>query len=226
MIPPLVESFTQATTSPGCELLMLISPKDHEVYDICSDLDIRKIRVEWHPSRSDYSRKINHGYRESERAWILLGAQDIRFHPGWDIAALECAVATGKRVIGTNDIGNPDSFRRGSFSTHALVARSYADEQGTVDGPGMLVTEVYDHNWVDRELAETAQRRGEWHFCRASVVEHLHPHWGKGVMDYTYKKGLRNYGRDRRLYLDRQPLWGGKPPRPTRPANRRKRKHG
>jgi hypothetical protein len=193
---------------PGSELIFLLSPNDGAVIDTVLRNGLRAHVVNWRPARSDYSRKMNYGYRASERQWLLLGAQDIRFHPGWDVEALRCALETGRRVIGTNDIGNPESFRKGSFSTHPLVARSYADEMGTVDGPGALVAEVYDHNWVDRELAETAAHRGEWFFCRRSVVEHLHPHWGKAVMDSTYHKGLRNFGRDRRIYQERRRLWG------------------
>lgn len=206
-IEPLIESFEESTNTVGCHLHFIVSYSDTPVRRALRDADQDFIVATWKPGRGDYARKMNLAYRQTVQPWILLGAQDIRFHPGWDGHALSCAMKTGKRVIGTNDLGNRESLRTGSFSTHPLVARSYAVELGTIDEPGKLVTEVYDHNWVDRELAETAEHRREWHYCRASVIEHLHPAWGKGVNDDTYRKGMRNFGSDRKLYLSRRPLW-------------------
>lgn len=210
------------TTMQAVELVFICSPDDNEVISECISERVRYHVMDRHYGRHDYAKKMNYGYRMTERPWILLGAQDILFHDGWDVAALRCATETGKRVIGTNDLGNPESFRKGAFSTHPLVARSYVEEHGTIDDEG-IVSEVYDHNWVDRELAETAAYRDEWHFCRASVVEHLHPHWGKGTDDATYRKGMRNFGRDRMLYNSRRPLWGLPMRGPRRRVRERRR---
>lgn len=211
------------TTMQAAELVFLVSPHDNEVLSECASEGVRTVVMSRRYGRGDYAKKMNHGFFVTERPWVLLGAQDILFHPGWDIAALHCATQTGKRVIGTNDLGNPESLRKGTFSTHPLVARSYVEEHGTIDDDG-LVSEVYDHNWVDRELAETAEYRREWHFCRASVVEHLHPHWGKGVDDETYRRGMRNFGRDRSTYFSRRPLWGqSERPMPRRSGGRARR---
>lgn len=194
-------------------LLFIASPNDPLVHDACVENRVTFLVVDWRPTRSDYARKMNHAYRETSGEWLLLGAQDIHFHKGWDVAALECAERSGKRVIGTNDLGNPESRRTQGFSTHPLIHRSYVQEHGTIDRPDLMVSEAYDHNWCDRELAETAALRNEWHYCKASVVEHLHFHWGKGETDATYKKGLKNFGRDRAIYQRRARMWGGRPAR-------------
>lgn len=198
----------ETTTMKAAELIFIISPNDSAVASECISENVRFLIMERRASRHDYSRKMNFAYRETKRPWLLLGAQDIEFQPGWDIAALNCAVASGKRVIGTNDLGNPMSYKKGISSTHPLIARSYVQEHGTIDEPDMIVTEAYDHNWVDRELSETAIYRDEWQFCSASVVKHLHPHWGYGQMDDTHRKGMRSYGRDREIFQRRRPLWG------------------
>lgn len=203
------------TTTQNADLCFIVSPHDAAVVSECIFEGVRFLLMERQPGRGDYAKKMNHAFRETTGDWLLLGAQDIHFHEGWDVAALMCATVSGKRVIGTNDLGNP-GVKRGEFSTHPLVARSYVTDHGTIDSDG-LVSEVYDHNWVDRELAETAQHRDEWHYCAASVVEHLHPHWKGGPLDDTYRKGLRNFGKDRMTYLDRRPLWGG----PAQPQRRR-----
>ena len=210
-IPRLKQSLRDSEAEAS--LFFIISTRDHLVLDACIRSGERFYVVDWRPVRGDYALKMNLAFRKTENPWMLLGAQDIHFHKGWDVAALECAERSGKRVIGTNDLGNPESRRTGRFSTHPLVHRSYVEEHGTIDQPGLMVSEAYDHNWCDRELAETAALRNEWQYCKQSIVEHLHPHWGKGEEDATYKKGLRNFGADRMIYQRRSRLWGGRPER-------------
>jgi hypothetical protein len=112
-------------------------------------------------------------------------------------------------VIGTNDLGNP-TVMAGKHSTHPLVARWYADEHGTVDGPGRVVTEAYGHQWTDTELVQTAMSRGAWVFAADSHVRHAHPFWTKGPMDATYEKGMASSREDQRLFARRKSLWSGR----------------
>ena len=160
--------------------------------------------VPWPAAEGDYARKINYGLGYTEEPWIFTGADDLHFHPEWAVEAMAVATQTGKRVIGTVDLGNPE-VRRGSTATHFLVARSYAEELGgTMDDTGRVFSEAYDHNFVDRELASVAIFRDEWAFAPNSVVEHLHYHWGKGDgEDDTYRKAMRLFGHDGWLYTQR-----------------------
>jgi hypothetical protein len=50
---------------------------------------------------------------------------------------------------------------------------------------------------------QTAIRRGQWAFCKRSLVEHLHPVWRKGEFDETYEKAFRETQEDNRLYMRR-----------------------
>jgi hypothetical protein len=201
---PLADAFREATSVPY-RLVFLCSLGDDEEYDACNQTGELTLRVPWVAGPGDWARKINHGYRVTDEPWILCGADDLAPQPGWAEAAFACA-HPGVGVIGTNDLGNP-TVMRGDHSTHPLVARWYADEHGTVDGPGQVVTEAYGHQWTDTELVQTAMARGAWVFAEDSHVTHLHPFWGKGEDDATYRKGMASSREDQRLFQSRRRLW-------------------
>ncbi len=212
-IRPLVDSIRDTTLMPW-RLLFLCSPGDTEANAVCLAYAaedpryrrqyIRQRIVPWSAGAGDWARKINLGYLETTEDYILLGATDLRFHPGWDSAAM--AVAGEFGVIGTNDLGNA-VVMRGHHSTHPIVRRTYIDEWGTIDEDGKVVHEGYQHQWVDTELCETAMARRQWVFARDCHIEHLHPFWHKGEMDATYEKALSTPRPDHRLYGKRRPLW-------------------
>jgi hypothetical protein len=152
-----------------------------------------------------YAPKINLGCSLTSAEFILLGADDLRFHPDWDTLAIARYEHTGQPVIGTNDLGNA-TVMAGRHATHSLVHRSYL-ELGTIDEPGKMLHEGYRHNWVDTEFVGTAQHRGAFTFCSDSHVEHLHPFWQKGQDDVIYEKGRQSYREDRRLFQKRRRLW-------------------
>lgn len=197
---PVVDSIIENTSSP------------HRIIFICSLGDEKQIKASrktghetWLSSASEhgnYAKKINWGFEETFSEWVFQGADDIRFGPKWDVHAL----AVGARnfsVIGTNDLGNP-SVLRGRNSTHSLFHRSYIEEYGgTVDGSGAVLSELYDHQCVDNEFIHTAIQRKKFAFAKNSVVEHLHPLWGKAEMDATYEKALQNGSSDMLLFKER-----------------------
>ena len=154
----------------------------------------------------DWARKINHGFTTTRSDFVLLGADDLLFHPAWDVYAVEVAETSGAGVIGTNDLGNR-TVMNGLHSTHPLVRRSYVEEFGTIDEPGKCLHEGYSHQWVDTELVETAKMRGQWAFAKGSHVEHLHPLWKKSTMDSTYEKALSTSQQDHAHFRSRQHLW-------------------
>lgn len=154
-----------------------------------------------------YARKINAGidanYGDAE--FFFMGADDLTFYPGWDRTAIFAWEASGRPVIGTNDMGN-STVMAGLHSTHTLMHRSYI-EQGTIDDPTRVLHEGYEHNYVDSEFIETAKARDAFIFAADSIVEHLHPFWRKGPDDLIYKRGRDGYHRDRRLFQTRRRLW-------------------
>jgi hypothetical protein len=56
---------------------------------------------------------------------------------------------------------------------------------------------------VDDEIVTAAKQRGVWAPALASVVEHLHPLWGKAEVDDTYVRGQRYAGRDKATFEKR-----------------------
>jgi hypothetical protein len=217
-IRPLIESL-RASSSESWYLLFLCSPGDATVEECEShtrdEKNMQTWIVTWTPEvGGDWARKINYAATQTyvgEDGFYLLGATDLRFHPGWDRAALRVAEETGVGVIGTNDLGNA-TVMRGHHSTHPLVRGDYAREWGTIDEKGKILHEGYLHQWVDTELCETAMARGQWAFAADSRVEHLHPFWHKGEMDDTYKKALSTTHEDHRLYGKRRRLWRQRSP--------------
>lgn len=175
--------------------------------------DIEALTVTFPHGPGDYSRKINAGVNATDEDWIFQGADDLRFHAGWEDEALKLAEATGKRVIGTNDLCNPRTIN-GSHSTHTLVHRSYIMEVGTVDEPGKLLHEGYWHGFCDDELVAAAQMRGEWAHARDAIVQHLHPLCAEVERDATYDRALDPAGftADRQLFQNRRARVFGKQP--------------
>ena len=141
--------------------------------------------------------KVNVGYRATTEPWLFIAGSDVRFRPGWLDHAQEVAHRYQAHVVGTNDLGNP-AVLAGEHATHMLISRSYIDTVGASwDGPGVACHEGYRHWYVDNELVTAAKQRGVWQMAFGSIVEHLHPAWGKAPMDDVYKLGQGAASKDR-----------------------------
>jgi hypothetical protein len=176
-VQPLRENIEENTTLPYRLLFVYSESEDleqNEGYD--------HLFCPYH----SWAAKLNWAYERSEEPYILCAADDLRFHSGWLEIILNHLVE-GIHVVGTNDLGNP-AVLRGEYSTHPFLTRYYADTYGTVDGPKRIMVE-YPHVYADVEFCLTAKARGMWNFAKDSIVEHLHPYWGKGVWDRTYSVG-------------------------------------
>jgi hypothetical protein len=205
---PLVQNIRDTTTEEHT-ITFLCSPDDAEETDACTNTGADVWTVGWDPRSADYSRKINHGFSLTTNEFVFMAADDLTFEPRWDTHALRAANSgPGYDVVGTNDLANAQ-VRRGQFGTHCLIRRRYVTEKGgTADGgPGTVLHEGYDHNFVDRELCHVAQHRGVFAFARHSHVKHSHPLWRTAPDDPTYRKALRHFRQDQRLFLSRAHLW-------------------
>jgi hypothetical protein len=99
----------------------------------------------------------------------------------------------------------------GEHATHMLVARDYVTEQGASwDGPGIVCHEGYQHWFVDDELVTVAKQRNTFAPALASIVEHLHPAWGKADTDTTYELGQKSAGVDQVTFKRRMARYGKK----------------
>lgn len=196
-VRPLLESARGAT--PNARVLFIPDPDDEPEREA-----IRKAGAEELPVAGNYAAKINTAVRATNEPFLLFGADDIQFRPGWFEAA-KAKVKEGIGVIGTQDLGN-QRVLQGTHSTHPLVTRWYA-ELPLADGqPGPLY-EGYEHNFCDTEFVQTAQSRNAWTFAPDAIVEHLHYLWGKSPTDSTYAKGQAGFQRDHEIYLSRARHW-------------------
>jgi len=154
--------------------------------------------------QTSFAAKVNLGYAKTSEPWVLLVGSDVHFYPGWLDQALAAAAPGPYDVVGTNDCGNPRVIA-GEHATHMLIRRSYIDEHGASwDGPGVVAHEGYRHWYVDDEIVTAAKQRGAWAMALASKVEHLHPLWGKGEPDETYRLGQLHAEADRELFAERR----------------------
>jgi glycosyltransferase involved in cell wall biosynthesis len=204
-VAPLVRSVRENTPEPH-RILFLVTTGDLEEIAAIRDAGADLLEVPPYP-RGDYARKINAGYRASSEPFLFLGADDLAFHPGWLSAALELMADPAIGVVGTQDLAPTERARTGQHATHSLVRRSYVDERGTIDRRGEVLHPGYWHEYVDDEFIETARHRGAFAFAFGSVVEHLHPSWGKAPTDELYAQQRRRMTHGRAVYARRRRLW-------------------
>lgn len=208
---PLVESVAE-TASAEWKLVFVCSLDDAAEIEACEELLSERVYsvVMGDPAGlGDYARKIQTGYAVAlTTPYVLLAADDLEFHPGWDTTALAVFAETGCGVVGTNDLANPE-VKAGRHSTHPLVSRDYIDSRGGVVGqPGQVYWDGYEHNYVDVELVQTAMARGEYRHCHESRIQHRHPIFDHRVaQDETYRKGRAGFHADRALFESRKRLW-------------------
>lgn len=202
LIEPLLENIYD--TAPDVAVLFLTTPADEEGTEAVKATGERYARVQKKP-KGDYARKINIGYAITKEPVLFMGATDLNFHEGWLEAGL-AMIDDGYQAVGTNDLGNP-RVMIGQHSTHSFVTRKYVKEFGTIDEPGKILHESYPHEYCDDEFVGTATARGVYRFCMDSVVEHMHPAWGKGEWDDCYNQTDDRVRSGFRIFRRRVPLW-------------------
>jgi len=149
-----------------------------------------------------FAAKVNEGYRQTTEPWLFLVGDDVRFYPGW-LDHAQAVAGDDFDVVGTNDLGNP-RVTSGEHATHMLIRRSHVDKVGASwDGPGVVAHEGYRHWFVDDEIVAAAKQRGVWAMALGSIVEHLHPAWGKGEQDETYRLGQSHAAKDQATFEKR-----------------------
>lgn len=192
-------------TTDGVRVLFLCTPGDAPAAAVRA-AGGEVVEVAYRPC-GDYARKINAGLASTTEPLLFLGADDLVFHPGW-LQAIRTTMARcpDAAVIGTQDLGNPRVIA-GEHATHSMVTRDYAITRGTIDQPGLILHEGYEHEYVDDEFVETARVRGMWAFAHRAVVEHRHPNWGKAPMDSLYMGQQRRMRAGRAHYQRRRALW-------------------
>ena len=199
-----VDSIT-ANTSVDYRIWFICTWEDDAQIAACRATRQEPIIIGRDSGPGDYAFKTNFGFRHTNGEFVLNGADDLDFSPGWDRMALTEMVKNKIGVVATNDMANRQ-VKRGEFGTHNLIRRSYILERGgTREGtPGVVMHEGYDHSYVDRELCDVAQARGVYAFAKRSVVRHRHPLWRTAPWDDTYRKAVGRAREDQALYDTRK----------------------
>lgn len=203
-VEPLLASIEESTPEPY-RVLFITSPGDECEQSAISAAGADYLVMDRVYPQGDYARKINYGYQQTTEPLIFVGADDLKFHKNW-FGEAEKFLEPHIGVIGTNDLGNK-RVMAGHHATHFLVTRKYADEQGTIDERGKILHEGYPHEYVDDEFVQTAKKRDAWAFSKHSIVEHLHPNWGKAEMDPLYAAQRQRMYAGRNVFLRRRRLW-------------------
>lgn len=206
-VAPLIESVAAATSPGSWRLVFVGSPGDEAEHEAVRVAGGELLVIDRPNGPGDYAAKIQAAFEATTEPWLLMGGDDVRFHPGWWEAA-QRQMRPGVGVVGTMDLANRRVLE-GNHSTHPLISREYVDRfGGTMDyGPGVVLCPEYGHQFVDDELIGTAMKRDAWVFAADSVVEHRHPDWGTAPNDHVYALGRSHYRNDRALFVCRVGLW-------------------
>jgi hypothetical protein len=162
-----------------------------------------------------FAQKVNLASRFVLTDWMFLVGDDVAFHDQWIERALE-GLPDHVKVVGVSEIPDdadldrrfisPDYesyLRSAEHTNHMFVRCDYVSREGASwDGPG-VVCGPYRHWWTNNELIAVAKQRGVWEARPGSVVEHLHPYFGKGQMDATYALGESAAQADHVLWMER-----------------------
>lgn len=203
-VAPLVESLRQ---SDECvRAYFVCDPDDHDQIEAVKDAGAYLIISD---RGHTFAQKVNCAFENTDEPWLFICGDDVRFAPDWIDKAFP--LSSTFDVIGTNDAadgnGNP-TVQSGQHADHFFIRRSYVDTYGgSLDGPGTVAHEGYNHFFVDYEIVKLAQARGVFTPCLESVVDHLHPGLGKGQADLVYQS-IRsdNAQADSELWESRWPL--------------------
>lgn len=127
--------------------------------------------------------------------WLVLGADDIIWHPDWLANALKAAGDT-YQVVGLHD-GHTNLRHYGAH--YMATAEFCAAHLG-----GVFIPPMYKSWWFDREVCEKAAGLGLYVAAWDALAEHAHPDWNKAPMDATYQEAWHLHDLDREVYEARK----------------------
>jgi glycosyltransferase involved in cell wall biosynthesis len=163
-----------------------------------------------------YAQNVNMVLRSSTADWVLIVGDDVEFTPGWLEAARE--LSDRYDVIGTNDseqgrVRNP-KVANGSHADHFFIRRSYIEDEGaSLDGPGVIAHEGYQHWYTDVEIIELAKARGVYGHAHECRIIHHHPGFdgdeAAREADPIYMRAAEAAEADHKLWMRRAPIVAG-----------------
>jgi hypothetical protein len=195
-VAPLVTSLRAST---GLAEALFVT----EVDDLLEWAAISKAGAKHIVHPGTFAEKVNAAMEHVTTSRIFITGDDVVFRPGWLDHLQFFADTFGAKVIGANDLGN-HRVMAGQHATHMLIDVDYINEQGASwDGPGIVCHEGYRHWFVDDELVTVAKQRGVFQVALGSIVEHMHPIFGKAKDDDVYRLGQSHAQQDQALFRKR-----------------------
>lgn len=184
------------------DIIFIVEDDDHEVKQVCLNSEA-KVLV--NKRKRNYAGAINTAVQELDYNYFFVSADDFKFHANWLPPLLRESKSFA--VIGPEDLGNP-MVRDGMLAVSSLVRKDYVPF-ACLGFPDNLLFEGYHHNYVDTELTQTAIYREQYKYCPTSIVEHMHPNYGKSTIDSTYGKSMnmKLMMEDEHLFNSRRHLW-------------------
>ena len=196
-----VENLYDVTSKDDIDIIFIIEKDDVESIEMSRKLDAITLINQ---RARNFAGAVNTAVRTLTHNYFFGGSDDFLFHKDWLPPLLELSKNYG--MVGTNDLGNPQ-VAAGELAVSYLVRRDYVSK-ACIGNPENLLYEGYMHNFTDTELTETAIYNKEYVYCPDSIVEHMHPAWGKSPVDETYKLQDGTWGPDTQLFFHRRSLWG------------------
>lgn len=145
------------------------------------------------PEELPLSNHWNKGEMWTTGEYVMLGADDLRFRTeSWDtkiIETFETELADDIGLVYASD-GSPV---QGSLATHPIVTRRW------IEAVGRWVPDGLAADWVDVYLTRLGLAIERIRYRPDVLIEHMHPHWGKGEWDATH---LRRLARARAMRPD------------------------
>lgn len=149
-----------------------------------------------------YSNTIQTMYEQSEEPlWIHIN-DDFEFLPNWDAKPVAMFERKDLMVVGIRQREDDPGM-----SAICMARRKYIEEQsGVIDMPNRVFY-PYNHNYIDTEFTQTAQKRGVWAGCEDFIIDHKHPGFTGEEKDATYKKNDATVHLDEATFNARKHLW-------------------
>lgn len=125
--------------------------------------------------------------------WRYIGFMGDDHRPrthGWDRAAIDAMDAVGPGVVAYGD----DRFQGERLPTHVFM------DKRIVAGLGWMAPPQLRHLFLDDFWRMLGTALGTLTYMPQVVVEHMHPHAGKGTEDEGYRRAWESWEGDRELF--------------------------
>jgi hypothetical protein len=171
-------SFKATSTRPDTRIIFGL---DHDEPQLNAYLELLPSFVVWNAGPDSGSlTKVTNSMLGACNEGDVIGSvgDDHRFRTkGWDEAIYATAKFNPPGVIYPNDAFQGANLAT-AFFAHGDVVRAL----------GWLALPVCDHMYIDNAIMDIGRGLNSLHYLPNTIIEHLHPAAGKGIMDASYAR--------------------------------------